>query len=886
VKRPLPRLAERLLSRLIHDRIARDGLLGDLEERYTALAAAGPLRRWGWLAIELAAAVFHYAGPRAPRIHLGRGESNTMDALGQDLRFAARDLIRRPAFSLLVIVTLGVAIGANTAVFSVVKGLLLEPLPFEASERLVIINQIGDEGFTGSVSFPNYRDWKERNRTFDPFATVLPGSTPLTTASGTRMLESAWVHGGFFEVFGVEAAVGRTLTAVETEPGGPPVAVLSHALWQTDFGADPSVVGSDVVLRGEPFTVVGVMPADFTVYPDTDVYLPLGYVVDLVPWEDRGTGAGAEVFARLAPNATFDEARTDLDAIARDLRAEFGDDASRANAVLLRDWYLGDAPRQLLLMMAAVVLVLLVACANVANLLFVRGETRRGEIAVRAALGAGRGRVYRQLLTESAVYGVLGGLLGVAVGRLGLDALLGVLGDTFPAGSAARIGVDSGVLAFTGATAVLTVVLAGLVPAWRTSRARLSEALRDSGTAVRRTGRARDVLVGAEVALSMVLLVSAGLVIASLHNLQQVDKGFTGSGIVTLRVSATGEGYDSRESWAGFHQQLRDRVRALPGVITASSSNHFPLSGNSWEMLFRDRDTPAGERGSSVLLTMVSPEYFDAYSVDIIEGRGFTEADRWDAEHVAIVDETLAAARWPGESPIGKMVTFEQLPNEAGDYVIDVWRRVVGVAHHVRHYELARPSRIEVYTPLAQSAAWGFTSYLSVRSGSDPAALVPAIRRVVAELDPEVALYRIRTMDEVLDQEFGAYRALRQLLGMLAALTLVLGGVGIYSVVSHAATLRVREVGVRLVLGGAPGAVVRLIVRDSLVPAVAGLVAGTFGAMAAARLLGSMLFEVGPADPAVLGASALMLAAVAGAAAWLPARRAARVQPTRALRAN
>jgi predicted permease len=890
----LPRIVVRLLESLVPPGLARDGLLGDLEERYSGLGHAGRLRRLCWLASELAGAVTHYGWERERH---GRGHreegSRFMDVFMQDLRFAVGDLFRRPAFSLLVVTTLGLAIGANTAIFSVVKGLLLDPLPFVEAERLVLINQRNDEGFTASVSFPNYRDWKARNRTFDRFATILPGSISLSTDSGARMLESAWVHGGFFEVFGVGARMGRTFTAAETEPGAQALVVLSHGLWQSELGGDPSVVGSDVVLRGEAFTIVGVMPQDFVLHAETDVYLPLGYVTDRVPWDDRGTGAGAEVVARLAPDATLEQARADLAAVVRDLRVEFGEQASAANVVPLREWHLGDVERQALLMMAAVVLVLLVACANVANLLFVRGETRRVEMAVRSALGAGRGRVYRQLLTESAVYGALGGLLGLAVGRAGLDVLLAVAAAMLPAGSAFRIGIDPGVLLFTAAAALSAVALAGFMPAWRTSRARLADTLRESGSADRRGGRAREILVGAEVALSMVLLVSAGLVIASLRNLRAVDKGFDGADVVTLRVSTSGDRYGSRERWAGFHERLRDGVRALPGVASAATSNHFPLSGNSWEMLFRDRNTPPDDRGASVLLTMVSPEYFDAYSIEIVEGRGFTEADRWGGENVAIVDETLAASRWPGESAIGRMVSFEHLPNEAGEYVIEVWRRVVGVAGHVRHYELAQPSRIEVYTPLAQSAAWGFTSYLSVRAApdpvrgeADPAALVPDIRRVVADLDPGVALYRIRTMEGVIVEELGGYRALRELLGVFAALALILGAVGIYSVVSHAAALRVREVGVRMALGGAPGTIVRLIVRDSLGPAVAGVVAGTLGAVAAARLLGAMLFEVAPAEPSVLALSALTLLGVSALSAWLPARRAARIQPTQALRGD
>ena len=878
----LPRIVTWVLGRCLRDVAGRESLIGDVEERYARLGPGRRLQRIGWLVAECSAAVLH---DNWDHIRAGHGGEGRMDDVRQDLQFAVRGLFRRPGFSLLVIVTLALAIGANSAAFSVLKGVLFEPLPLGDAEHIVLVDQRNDEGFTSSVSFPNYRDWKERSRTLESVAVILPGSSPLATDEGGLVVETAWVHGGFFETLRVEAALGRTLTAAESEPGGEAVAVLSHGLWRAAFGADTSVVGSTIVLGGAPFTVVGVMPADFPLFAESDVYLPLGQIVDRVAWNDRGTGGGARVVARLASGYTLEDARTELTDVVAGLRAEFGEDAYWANLVPLRDWYLGDAGRQALLMMAAVVLMLIVACVNIANLLAVRAETRRAELAVRAALGAGRGRIHRQLLTESAMFGMVGGALGFGVARLGVDVLRSVLSDTLPPGAAARVTLDGTVLLFTAAAALGTALAAGLVPALRAARSGLADALRSGSGGLRPAGRVGGALVGTEVAITMVLLVCAGLVVESLRNLQQVDRGYDGRDVVTLRVSLAGaEGYGSRESWADFHERLRERVSTLPGVRLVATSNHFPLSGNSWEMLYRDESTQADERGASVLLTMVSPEYFDTYGVEIIEGRGFTEADRWGDENVAIVDETLAAARWPDESAIGKRVTFEQLPNEEGEYVIELWRRVVGVARHVRHYELATPSRIQVYTPLSQSAAWGFASYLSVRAADDARALVPGVRAALAELEPRAALHRIRTIEDVLDRELGTHRAIGELLGVFAALTLLLGAVGIYSVVSYAASLRVREVGVRKALGGEPRRMTWLIVQGSLRHVIPGLIVGAALAVGASRLLGALLYEVSPAEPSVLAAAGLGLLLAAMLSAWVPARKAARVHPTEALR--
>lgn len=875
----LPSPVVALVGRLVPDASARSGLLGDLEERYRwARVRAGRVDAIAWLIAECTAITIHYSGER------GMG---MMDALRTDIGYAVRGLARRPGFSALVVATLALGIGANTAIFSVVDGLLFEPLPYAEAERLVLINQQTPEGFTASVSLPNYRDWKERGRSFDRFSAILPSSGPLANDDGAQVIEYGWVHGGFFETLGVEPALGRAFGEEESEPGAERVVVLAHELWVNAFGGDPAIVGRQITLRDEGWTVLGVMPPGFAPHGPLSAYLPMGYVADRVAWDDRGTGGGTEIFARLAPGVTPAAAQTELRSIGAELARSFGDDVGYGNLTPLRRWYLGDADRQALILMAAVALVLLVACANVANLLFVRSEKRRGELAVRAALGAGRGRIGRQLFTEILLFGLIGGVLGIAVGSVGLDLLLRVSGDVLPAGFSERIDVDRGVLLFTAAIALATTALAGMAPTVRSSRTELSDVLRDGGARGRTRRGARNALIAVEMAFSMILLVGAGLLISSLVALQNADRGFDGDDVLTVRVQQPTGRYGERASWVAFQEAMRQRVGAIPSVTAVASSNHFPLSGNSWEMLYRDENTPADDRGESVLLTMASPEFFAAYGIEIVSGRDFTDTDAWGGELVAIVDESLAATRWPGESPLGRRISFETVaPAVEGEPRVPVWRTVIGVASHVRHYELTSTSRIQVYTPLDQSASWGFTTYLSIQTGTHPAGLVPAVRAAISEVDPAAALYRVRTIRDVVDQHLGAHRAMRALLSVFAILTLLLGCIGIYSVVSHVTAQRVREIGVRLALGGAPSTMIRLVLRESMMPVVIGLLAGAVAAAGLANLLGSLLYEVRPSDPAALVGSALTLLVVAAFSAWIPARAAAATSPVEALSAE
>ncbi len=870
----LPRVVVALVEWLVPDPVAREGLLGDLAERHAYPASRGGWARGAALAAEVASLVPTWAARRTATL---------VETARQDLGFALRSMTRRPGFSALVVATLALGIGSNTAIFSVVDGLLLEPLPFPEAERLVVIDELEESGFTASVSFPNYRDWKERARSFEHFSISLPSSRRFVAGGSATILEVAWVAGGYFETLGVEPLLGRWFDEAESEPGGERLVVISHGLWSEAFGADPGVLGRAIELGDDAFTVVGVARPDFVLDREVSAFLPLGVVRDVLPWDDRRSSVGAAVVARIAPDRSLAQARAELAAIGAAIEQETGESTGIGRATPLRERLVGDTGRQSLILLAAVGLVLLIACVNVANLLFVASERRKGEIALRTALGAGAGRIHRQLLTEALLVGAFGGLAGLALGWAGVRGLVGLVGDALPYGFADRIGVDGRVIAFTCVIALATSILAGFLPAFRAAGTAVAHRLRAAAPGSAGSGRARGVLVASEVALSMILLVGAGLLIATLGRLQRVEKGFDSEGILTLRLQTPDDVEESREMWADFHDLVRERIGGLPGVRSVATSNHFPLSGNSWEMLYRDEQTPADDRGESVLLTMVSPSFFDTWSVGLVEGRGFTDADRWGSELVAIVDETLAAARWPGESPLGRRITFEAARGPDGEEV-EVWRTVVGVARHVRHYDLATTSRIEVYTPIAQSQAWGFTSYLSVRVDERPGELAAPIRALLSELEPDATLYRVRTAESIVEQELGVHRAMREVLGVMAALALFLGCVGIYSVVSHTTALRLRELSLRIALGSEPGRVTRLVLRDALAPIVAGLVVGSVGALGLGRLLRTVLYEVGPSDPSVFGSSAAILLLVAVASAWLPARRAGGVPPQRILR--
>ena len=816
-----------------------------------------------------------------------------MDTVFQDLKFVFRSVARRPGFTAAVLLTLGLGIGANTAIFSVVNGVLLDPLPFEAADRLVTPNVMSTQGFYISTSIPNYYDWKDQSRSFEAFGAYRGTNAVLTGLDRPEVVRVRQVLGDFFDLLGVDAAIGRAITAAESEPGAAAIATVSHAFWENRLGGDPAVLGRTLMLSDQPFEIIGVMPEGFGFpSPADDVYLPMGYFSERLAWNTRGSSSGTRAIGRLLPGVSIEQAQIDLSRITQAIRETEDERAATPELVSVSDLYVGDMRTPVWILMGAVGFVLLIACANVANLLLARGEGRQRELAIRAAMGAKRNRVIRQLLTESLVLGLSGGVLGVALASLAVTAMVRSLPDTIPAFLTSRIAIDPTVLGFTFALALATSLIFGFVPAWRSSSPDLVATLKEGGRGGSSKGRQsmRSALVVAEVALSLLLLTGAGLLIKSLDELHQVDKGFDETNVLTLRVPLSESKYTEEGLWQSFQEDLLQRVKGLPGVEFAATSNILPLGRNGWETGIAPEgvDPHDQDNRASVLNMIVHTDYFDAMSISIIRGRGFTLADHASNPPVAVVDETLAERYWPGEDPIGKRITMEwDMDDEPGftDGDIPVYRTIVGVAKHVRHYELQEPSRIEIYRPMLQANdTWGFSPFLIAKTAADPAPLVQAIRDEITEIDADQPVLLVRTMTEVVESQVATFSAMRGLLVIFGALALVLAAIGIYGVMSYSVAQRVREIGIRVALGAQAGQVRWLMSKQGLRLALVGLALGLVGSLALTRALQNLLFGVGAAEPATMAWVSVILLAVTILATYVPAARATRVDPGTVLR--
>jgi len=815
-----------------------------------------------------------------------------MDTLLQDIRFAVRTLLKRPGFTVAVVLTLGLGIAANTAIFSVANAVLLDPLPFDEADRMVSPNPISSRGFRISLSIPNYYDWKEQARSWESFGAYRGDSAVFIGSDRPEVVRVRQVLGDFFEVLRVTPAHGRLITAAESEPGAVPIAVISDGFWQRRLGGADDVVGSSITLDNLPYTVIGILPpgAEFP-SPDDEVFIPMGLVADDMAWDNRGSSSGTGAIARLAEGVTLQQAQADLDQIiARIQEEEPG--AATAELVTVAELYVGDVRTPVLVLMGAVGLVLLIACANVANLLLVRGEGRRHELAVRTALGAGRGRVLRQLLTESLMLGAAGGIVGIGIASLAISAMVGSLPDEVPALVAQSVNMDTSVLAFTFVLSLLAGLLFGFAPALRSARPEVVSMLKEGGRGGTGGERRRlsSGLVIAEISLSLMLLAGAGLLVKSLDQLHRVDKGFDESNVLTLRVPLPGNKYDTEERWRTFYTQLTGRTKALPGVEYASVSQIIPLAGNSWERSVSPEgvDPQDPDNRDSVLYYIADVDHFDVLGIDIVRGRKFDQRDIVGNQPVVIIDETMAEKYWPGEDPIGKRVTMEsERPEGAAEDAdpVPVYRTVVGVARHVRHYEIEETSRIEAYLPFHQSPRqWGFGGYLMVRTAGDPAAIVGMVRGEVEALDPDQPITRVSTLTEVVDGRLSTYNAMRGLLVIFSALALSLAAVGIYGVMSFSVAERSREIGIRMALGAERGSVLGLVCSQGLKLTALGLAVGLTGALLLTRSLQSNLYGVSTTEPMTLITVSAILATVALAAAYLPARRASRVDPATVLR--
>jgi predicted permease len=810
-----------------------------------------------------------------------------MYSLAPSLALAARGLRRRPGFAAVSIATIALAIGANTAIFSVVNGTLLRPLPFRDSERLVKLEARAHTGYLVSLSVPNFRDWRDRSRVFESLVLSGGWNLRLTGRGPAEMLDGRGVVGDFFATLGLEPDIGALFgaAAAPDHDGGEPVVVLGHAFWQQRFGGDPGIIGQTLTIGGRDYTVTGVLQpnAGFPT-PAMQFYVPMATLSGL-PWDDRDSGFGASAFGRLRATADFPAARQDMARVDREVAEAVGRTAPTAEVSTLTSWYVGDLRLQLWILMGAVGFVLLIALANVGNLLLSRGEDRSRELAVRSAVGAARGHLVALLLAETLLLAGAGGILGAALAWGAVQALVPLLPSEIPAVLRSQIRVDGTALAFGIGLALVAGVLFGLVPALRSSRVDLAGSFRagnrstDSGRARLRSG-----LVVAEVALAVMLLIGAGLMLKSLGRLLDVDKGFDARNLLTGAIGVPAGRIPDAERWRAFYHEVGARAAALPGVQSVSFQLLLPLSERSWELRIHPEGVPVEpETGRSVLYNIVSPEYFKTFEVPLSRGRGFGPEDRDGTSLVTIIDESMAREFWPGEDPIGKRVTFE---TETADRSSPpVYRTVIGVARNVRHYELMSPSRIQVYVPMDQSGRrWGNTLRIALKTGGPPERLEAPLRALLAVLDPDATLWQVQPLEAFVERATAQSRAMTRVLATFAAAALGLAALGIFGVMSYTVSRRSREIGIRMALGAAPRDVSRWIGGRALRLTALGLGLGVLGSLGLTRVLTRALFEVSPLDPVTYTGVVALLGGTAMLAAWLPARRGTRVDPVRVIR--
>ncbi len=819
-----------------------------------------------------------------------------IDVLRHDLRYALRSLRQRPGFTVLTVLTLALGIGATSAIFSVVNGVLLRPLPYDRPDNVVLLHTRLDGVPGRELSLPEYFDLREQSRSLSRIAAFSDGSLTLTGSGTPERLQAGFVTADAFPLVGVAPARGRAFSAEEDLPGKPQVVLLSDGLWRRRFAADPEIIGRTLILDDVPTTVLGVMPPGFQLPSHyAGPGMELWTLMQLDPGVDR-TERGwhwLTVMGRLRPGVDLESADREMAALMAGMLqrypdeydADFTGSASPAAEVLV-----GDIRPVILVLMGAVGLLLLIACANVASLFLARGEARQREIAVRAALGARAGRLMRQLLTESAVLAVAGGLLGSILAMWGVRALVAAAPPTLPRLNA--IGMDGWVLAFTAAVTLTTGLLFGLAPALHAARPDLSGALTEGGrggSAGLRRQRLRRGLVVSQIALALVLVAAAGLLIQSFARMRGVDPGFVPEHLLTARVELSPVRYESNEKIRAFFQRLVPRLDALPGVRSAAVVKALPmmqLELGDWSFVKEGEHSlpPKPSEWKLAYWQSMSPEYFETMRIPLLQGRGLEATDRIGSLGVAVINRTLARQVWPNGDALGERILM------GGGATDSIWRTVVGIVGDVRHRGLDAEPRPEIYLPHAQFPAGTGTPLrtlrIVMRSDGDPVQLTGALRAAVAELDSDLPVTEVQTMEEAL----GAWAAERRLTMMLVAgfalLALALGAVGVYGVMAHLVVQRTREIGIRIALGALPGEILRLVLSQGAWLAGIGIAAGLAGALAATRLLSSLLFGVEPTDPATFAATATALAVVAALASLLPALRAVRTDPVDALRSE
>lgn len=805
--------------------------------------------------------------------------------LRQDVTFAVRQLVAHPAFSLIAVLTLALGIGATTAIFSVVNAVVLRPLPVLRPEQLMyVFSHINDQ--LSDVSVGNYTVLEKGQRSFSNMSAMHYSSFNLSEGEGTERTLGAAVTASHFDVFGVQAAVGRVFTAEEDQPGRDKVVVLSHRLWQRRFGGDRGIVGRDIRMNGEPYTVVGVMPSSFELQADREeLWVPIAFTPRQRSMHDERYLA---VVGRLRDGVTPEQVQQDLEGIATTLR-----EMDRFNQTLHFQTksfvaeFVGDYRTRLLVLLGAVGLVLLIACGNVANLLLARSAARGREVAIRAALGAGRGRIVRQLLTESAVLALVSAAIGLLIAWWGIRTLVSLVPPGVPRIEQASI--DGVVLAFTLGISLVSSLIFGLAPALRAARTSLSASLKEGGRGSAGTrGRdwLRSTLISAEVALAVLLLVGAGLLIRSALEMQRIQPGFNPEGVMTARLSLPAAEYADPARVVATFERLAEEVSQSPGVRSAAVATKIPVSpgGNGNGLLAEGKPFDI-DSTINAQLSIVTPGYFQTLSIPLLRGRGFEAGDRRGSQKVMIVNEALAEALYPGQNPIGRKVGCCEMgaDGQSPDFKV-----IVGVVANLRSRGLAEEVQNEFWLPAAQAPpeSWDWiqrTVYVLASTSAEPETLSPSLRRVVAGIDPDIPLYNESTMEKRMVQSAATARFNTLLLTLLGVVGLILSAVGIYGVIAYFVTQRTSEIGVRMALGATPQHVVRLVLRQAAIPVTAGLLLGLAASVAATRVLTAYLVGVQPTDPLTLAMVVAVLATAALLASFLPARRAASVDPTQAL---
>jgi putative ABC transport system permease protein len=797
-----------------------------------------------------------------------------MENLLKDIRYGLRTLRKSPGFTVIAVIALALGIGANTAIFSVVNAVLLRPLPFEKADQLVLVwekrPQLGR--MRNVASPPDFYDWKAQNQVFDGMAAFTGSGFNLSSGTEPERIQGASVSPELFAVLRSQPRLGRAFETDEDKPGHNKVVILSHGLWQRRFGAEPGLIGQTILMNDQSYAVIGIMPPDFY-FPNrsSEVWVPL----TLAPEDlnNRG-GHNLNVIARLKDGIKLGQAQTEMSTIAARLEQQYQVNTGHGvNVFSLYDEVVTGVRPALLVLLGAVAFVLLIACANVANLLMAKAAARQKELAIRTAMGASRLRIVRQLLTESVLLAIGGGIIGALLALWGLDLLLAVGADTIP--RAKEIRLDSTVLGFTLLISLATGIIFGLVPALQASKPDLNESLKEGGrNASSRGNHVRSLFVIAEVAICLVLLIGAGLMIKSFGRLLNVPTGFNPEKVLAVNVALSGSRYKEDQQITAFYQQVLERAASVPGVQSAAAVAALPLAGGFGSRYFRVEGRPpqpAGQ-GFNANVNVATPGYFQTMNIPLIAGRDFDARDVVKAPDVTIINQEMARRYWPDEDPLGKRLAIGDGP----------WRTVIGVVGDVKQSGLDVETRPEMFWPYYQQNLSFAT--LVVRTAGDPEAMTASVRGAMQEVDGSLPLYNIKSVENIISESVAPRRLNMLLLGTFAGLALVLAAVGLYGVMSYAVTQRTREIGIRMALGASSSNVLRLVVGQGLILTLVGVAIGLTASFFLTRLLATLLFGVSATDPLTFALISLLLVGVSTLASYIPARRAMKVDPMVALR--